>query len=356
MDDNHHIIPVTYSGSGSYRTRAAYQYDYGQILSFDGFDLPDAFEVHFNTGGGESVTVIGHGDQVAIPDSLLQIQRTVIAWLFLHDTEDDGETRFVVEIPVRGRSAITDEEPTPEEQSVITQAIAALQAAVTKTEAAQDAAETAQEAAEAAADSLKGATAGAVTLPEGSAATAELSVNEGVFAFDFGIPVGATGPQGPRGIQGDRGEKGETGATPDMSIGTVQTLPAGSQATAQISGTAEQPVLSLGIPKGDPGSVPIDDTAGVGDTTKVWSADKTATEFSDVKSAIDSAPSEESGAELIAELSASAGLDEIFLESLGWYIDNLPQDESGQDIVDALTLEADRLAALYEIWEAERSA
>ena len=115
-------------------------------------------------------------------------------------------------------------------------------------------------------------------------------------------------------------------------------------------------MLSLGIPKGDPGSVPIDDTAGVGDTTKVWSADKTATEFSDVKSAIDSAPSEESGAELIAELSASAGLDEIFLESLGWYIDNLPQDESGQDIVDALTLEADRLAALYEIWEAERSA
>ena len=167
---------------------------------------------------------------------------------------------------------------------------------------------------------------------------------------------GETGPQGPRGIQGDRGEKGETGATPDMSIGTVQTLPAGSQATAQISGTAEQPVLSLGIPKGDPGSVPIDDTAGVGDTTKVWSADKTAGEVSDLLSAIDSAPSEESGAELIAELSASAGLDEIFLESLGWYIDNLPQDESGQDIVDALTLEADRLAALYEIWEAERSA
>ena len=79
-------------------------------------------------------------------------------------------------------------------------------------------------------------------------------------------------------------------------------------------------------------------------------------DVSDLKSAIDSAPSEESGAELIAELSASAGLDEIFLESLGWYIDNLPQDESGQDIVDALTLEADRLAALYEIWEAERSA
>lgn len=286
--DNHHIIPVTYSGSGSYRTRAVYQYDYGQILSFDGFDLPDAFEVHFHTGGGESVTVIGHDDQVAIPDSLLQIQRTVTAWLFLHDTEDDGETRFVVEIPVRGRSAITDEEPTPVEQSAITQAIAALQTAVTKTEAAQDAAETAADEAEAAADSLKGATAGAVTLPEGSAATAELSVNEGVFAFGFGIPVGATGPQGPQGIQGDRGEKGETGATPDMSIGTVQTLPAGSQATAQISGTAEQPVLSLGIPKGDPGSVPIDDTAGVGDTTKVWSADKTAGEVSDLKSATDS--------------------------------------------------------------------
>ena len=49
-------------------------------------------------------------------------------------------------------------------------------------------------------------------------------------------------------------ESGEfDGITPDFSIGTVQTLDAGSNATASISGTKENPVLNLGIPQGLPG-------------------------------------------------------------------------------------------------------
>lgn len=44
--------------------------------------------------------------------------------------------------------------------------------------------------------------------------------------------------------------KGDTGATPNLTIGTVETLDAGSNATATITGTPEDPVLSLGIPKG----------------------------------------------------------------------------------------------------------
>lgn len=40
------------------------------------------------------------------------------------------------------------------------------------------------------------------------------------------------------------------GPTPNLTIGTVETLDAGSNATATITGTAEDPVLSLGIPKG----------------------------------------------------------------------------------------------------------
>ena len=41
-----------------------------------------------------------------------------------------------------------------------------------------------------------------------------------------------------------------TGATPNLTIGTVTTLPAGSNATASITGTAEDPVLNLGLPSG----------------------------------------------------------------------------------------------------------
>lgn len=79
-------------------------------------------------------------------------------------------------------------------------------------------------------------------------------------------PQGETGPQGPQGETGPAGAdgapgkdgapgaKGDTGATPDIQIGTVTTLPAGSDATASMSGTAENPMLNLGIPKGADGA------------------------------------------------------------------------------------------------------
>ena len=130
-------------------------------------------------------------------------------------------------------------------------------------EAAKDAAVIAQGKAEAAAQEIETMHVTAETLPASSAATVEYS--DGLMSF--GIPqgakgdTGATGPQGPQGIQGIQGIQGETGATgatPDISIGTVQTLAPGSDATATMTGTAENPVLNLGIPqgaKGDTGEV-----------------------------------------------------------------------------------------------------
>ena len=47
--------------------------------------------------------------------------------------------------------------------------------------------------------------------------------------------------------------RGENGAVPDIQIGTVTTLPAGSDATANMGGTAENPLLNLGIPRGADG-------------------------------------------------------------------------------------------------------
>ena len=65
---------------------------------------------------------------------------------------------------------------------------------------------------------------------------------------------GDTGPQGPNGDTGPQGPKGDTGATPNITIGSTTTLPAGSDATASITGTPENPVLNLGIPKGADGT------------------------------------------------------------------------------------------------------
>lgn len=65
---------------------------------------------------------------------------------------------------------------------------------------------------------------------------------------------GADGAPGKDGAKGDKGDKGDTGATPDIQIGTVTTLDAGADATASMSGTAENPMLNLGIPKGADGA------------------------------------------------------------------------------------------------------
>lgn len=64
--------------------------------------------------------------------------------------------------------------------------------------------------------------------------------------------------------------RGATGATPDISIGTVTTLNAGDSATASMSGTAEEPVLSLGIPKGASGNTDV--TAELFSASKAYAA------------------------------------------------------------------------------------
>ena len=53
--------------------------------------------------------------------------------------------------------------------------------------------------------------------------------------------------------KGDKGDTGETGATNSLSIGTVTTGAAGSQASATITGDAPNQTLNLTIPKGDKG-------------------------------------------------------------------------------------------------------
>ena len=69
-------------------------------------------------------------------------------------------------------------------------------------------------------------------------------------------PAGATGPAGPVGPAGPQGIQGETGATgqsANISVGSVTTLPAGSNATVVNSGTSMDAVLDFGIPQGPQG-------------------------------------------------------------------------------------------------------
>lgn len=76
--------------------------------------------------------------------------------------------------------------------------------------------------------------------------------------FDLGKVVGPQGPQGvpgdqgPQGVQGLQGPPGNDGITPNIQVGKVSTLPAGSQATVerQAGSPDAAPVFDFGIPKG----------------------------------------------------------------------------------------------------------
>ena len=126
------IVTAAFGGSKVVRTRALYQWDYGQVLQFSGIDLPDAYTVHFsNQGvGGEAKTMVGNADGVDIPDEYLATGQTVYAWVYLHAGESDGETMYYIIIPVVARPQPTEDEPTPVQQGVVDQAIAALNAAI----------------------------------------------------------------------------------------------------------------------------------------------------------------------------------------------------------------------------------
>lgn len=64
---------------------------------------------------------------------------------------------------------------------------------------------------------------------------------------------GPQGPRGPQGVQGIQGEKGEKGDTGELSIGTVTTGEAGSQASVVNVGTSTDAILDFVIPRGDQG-------------------------------------------------------------------------------------------------------
>ena len=96
-------------------------------------------------------------------------------------------------------------------------------------------ANTAKDAANAAAAKINAMTVSATPVETGTA-TAALSTVDGHYHLALGLP------------------KGDTGATPQISV-QVQTGAAGSEAQVSVSGTAEEPVIHLTIPRGETGRV-----------------------------------------------------------------------------------------------------
>lgn len=102
-------------------TRKIWQYDYGQILSITGQNLPTATEVHFSLDirGGSTLSRVGTTmdgvTTVKIPDELLKNNGksgdfSIYAFIYVAD-EESGNTEYRITIPVYSR-------PKPENPSV----------------------------------------------------------------------------------------------------------------------------------------------------------------------------------------------------------------------------------------------
>ena len=136
-------------GGGRYTvTSPIVKEDYGLYLLIEGLELPSTYEVDFSNSehNGTSVTMIGNADGVLIPSQFISSGKDVFAFLY-HVGVDFGRTVYKFRIPNKLRPDRTDEQPTPEQQSVIDQALAALNNAVEST--AADAEQTASDAARA---------------------------------------------------------------------------------------------------------------------------------------------------------------------------------------------------------------
>ena len=259
------IVTATFS-SGCRQVAAdkkLWQWDQGQILQIVGLDLPDAYQVEFSNQPvrGSAAPMIGGTDGVEIPDVYLTTGLPVYAFIVLHTYEDDRETEYRITIYVNARPQPTDVPPTPEQQAVIDQLIAALTAGVAK-------AEDAAAQAEAAISYMPKIVDGTWWVYDAEAETwtdtgiqAEgqdgVGISGAVLNADYTLTLtfsDGTSYTTPS-IRGAQGERGPIGPTPDISIGTVTTGAAGSQAKATMTGTPEAPVLNLTIPRGDPGEV-----------------------------------------------------------------------------------------------------
>ena len=245
-------ITAVFRGQREARTASLYQYDYGQVLTISDLILPVTYEVHFGSSvSGPTVTMLGGPDGVAIPDILLTKPGKIYAWIYLHDGSSDGETEYLISIPVNERGSITDAEPTPVQQDIISQTIAALDAGVSEV--------------------------------EGIAAAIPGTVNDALAAAKAsGEFDGPPGEPGPAGADGQPGPAGRDGVSPSASVtqiegGAVLTVMDGSGTTTATlyNGADGQPGQD-----GSPGADGYSPTASVsksGSTATITITDKNDT-------------------------------------------------------------------------------
>ena len=153
---------------------------------------------------------------------------------------------------------------------------------------AQDAAGSAQTASGAA--TAAGNAKTAAETAQGKAETAQGKAEDAQTAAETAQGKAEDAQEDAEGSATAAAGSAQAAAASAASISTAQaeasTLQPDSPATAEIVPIQNGLKFVFGIPKGTPGNDDIDDTAGAGVTDKVWSANKLATEFGNIESAL----------------------------------------------------------------------
>lgn len=107
-------------------TNKVTQWDYGRILRIEGLKLPTAVRIDFGISGQQKsksrigITKDGVTD-VAIPDSLLEQSKNLVAYVYVNDTTK-GKTVKTINIPLEAR-AEPEEHDSPESKALFAEAI-----------------------------------------------------------------------------------------------------------------------------------------------------------------------------------------------------------------------------------------
>lgn len=225
-------------------------------------------------------------------------------------------------------------------------------------------AEKAAEAAEEAVGSYDAMTAEAETLEAGSQATASIDHSGDHPVLTVGIPAGDKGDKGDAFTYADFTEeqKAELVQGPILSAQTdavnavqraggeqIRTVNEAGSSQVQFVNQAGANQVSAVNTKGQEvlDSIPDDYSALTEEVADLNRA---------LNALADGLPTEETAQELLAQETYNTGLTDSMLAVIGAIFNGLPQDEPATDILNSLSLECERLQAIYDNWMSERSA
>ena len=225
-------------GGGKYTvTSPLTKSDYGIMLVIENAELPTSYQVDFsnNEHSGTSLTRIGGEDGVEIPKQFIDTGKDVFAWLYWVG-EDYGKTVYKFRIPNKARPDRTNEEPTPTQQSVIDQAISALNSAVAQT--AQDVID-ADASAQASAESAQASGESALSASNSALSAGEYASNALGYAESASASATASAQSASQSAQIKADVEELVGDAQASASASAQSATASANSASQASGYAQ---------------------------------------------------------------------------------------------------------------------